>query len=131
MGIAAVVVYIIFLEMSQEVAYAQLAVTYTLMFSGMMLVVLLRPPVRGPTLVGVGGGERGGDWRPMALILVLLAVVFIVAPIPLADQFFGLKPLQQPVDYAIVGLAVLAWTLGASFLWRVAPVDRLWQRFRG
>ena len=65
------------------------------------------------------------------LLGMLLAVVFIVAPVPLADQFFGLKPLQQPVDYAIVGLAVLAWTLGTSFLWRVAPVERLWRRFRG
>jgi hypothetical protein len=131
MGAAAVVVNVIFLEMSGEVAYAQLAVTYTLMFSGMMLVILLRPPMRGPTLVGMGGDERSGDWRPAALILVLLAVVFIVAPIPLADQFFGVKPLQHPVDYAVVGLAVLAWALGASFLSRVAPVERLWQRFRG
>ncbi len=127
MGAAAMVVYVIFLEMSQKVAYAQLAITYTLMFSGMTLAVLLRTPVR----LQAGGGERGGDWRPMTLILVLLAVVLIVAPIPLADQFFGLKPLERFLDYAIVSLAVLAWALGTSFLWRVAPVERLWRRFHG
>ena len=130
MSLAAVLVYIIFLEMSGRVAYAQLAVTYTLVISGLLLVVFLRPPVRGPTLVGVGGDERSGDWRPTAMVLVLLALVFVVAPIPLADQLLGLKPLRQPLDYAIVGLAVLAWAFAASFFWRVTPLERLWRWMR-
>ena len=128
MSVAAVVVYIIFLEMSGEVAYAQLAVTYTLVISGLVLVVLLRPPVRGPTLVGVGSDERSGDWRPTAMVMVLLILVFVIASIPLADSLFGLKPLQQPTDYLVVGLAVLAWALTASLIWRVPA---LWTRWRG
>jgi cation-transporting P-type ATPase E len=126
-SVAAVVVYIIFLEMSGEVAYAQLAVTYTLVISGLVLVVLLRPPVRGLTLVGMGD-ERSGDWRPTVMVMVLLILVFVVASIPLADSFFGLKPLQQPTDYLVVGLAVLAWALTASLIWRVSA---LWTRWRG
>jgi hypothetical protein len=118
-------VYLIFLEMSGEVVYAQLAVTYTLVISGLVLVILLRPPVR----TRVGGDERSGDWRPTAVALVLLALVFVIAPIPLADELVGIKPLQQPLDYAIVGLAVLAWAFAASFLWRVKPVERLWRHF--
>jgi hypothetical protein len=128
MGAAAVVVYIIFLEMSGEVAYAQLAVTYTLVISGLVLVVLLRPPVRGLALVGMGGDQRSGDWRPTVMVMVLLILVFVVASIPLADSLFGLKPLQQPADYLVVGLAVLAWALTASLIWRVSA---LWTRWRG
>ena len=127
MGAAAVVVYIIFLEISGEVAYAQLTVTYTLVISGLVLVVLLRPPVRGLTLVGMGD-ERSGDWRPTVMVMVLLILVFVVASIPLADNLFGLKPLQQPTDYLVVGLAVLAWASTAVFLWWVRPLERLWLR---
>jgi magnesium-transporting ATPase (P-type) len=127
MSAAAAVVYRIFLTMSGEVAYAQLATTYTLVISGLVLVVLLRPPVRPK----VGGDVRSGDWRPTAMVLVLLALIFVVASIPLADDLFGLKPLQQTTDYLVVGLAVLAWAFAASFFWRVMPLERLWQRFRG
>ena len=31
----------------------------------------------------------------MAMVLVLLLLLFVVAPILLADEIFGLKPLQQ------------------------------------
>ena len=124
---AAVVVYLIFLQMWGEVAYAQLAVTYTLVISGLVLVILLRPPVR----LGVGWDERSGDWRPTAVVLVLLVLLFAISPIPLADELLGLKPLRQPVDYAIVGIAVAAWALIASFFWRVRPLEQLWRRFRG
>jgi hypothetical protein len=130
MSAAAVIVYRIFLQMSGEAAYAQLAITYMLTSSGLALVILLRPPMRGLTLLGTSGDERSGDWRPTALVLVLLALVFVVASISLADQLFGLRPLQQPLDYVIILLAVPAWILAAGFLWSVAPLERLWQRFR-
>ena len=125
-SVAAVLVYLIFLEMSGEVAYAQLAVTYTLVIAGLVLVILPRPPIRPRT----GGDERSGDWRPTAVVLVLLVLVFVIAPIPLADELVGLRPLRQPLDYAIVGLAVLAWALVVSIFWRVRPLDRLWRRPR-
>ena len=127
---AAAVVYRIFLERSVGTGYAQLATTYLLVISGLVLVILLRPPARGLGLVGMGRDERSGDWRPAAMILVLLVLLFVIAPIPLADEVFGLKPLRQPADYAIVGLAVLAWVLAASLLWRVAPLGRLLARIR-
>jgi hypothetical protein len=64
-----------------------------------------------------------------ALVVVLLVLVLVVASIPLGDQLFGLKPLQQAADYLVVGVAVLAWAFAASFLWRVAPLERLLRRF--
>ena len=98
-------------------AYAQLTVTYTLTISGLVLVILLRPPLRGLLLVGMGNSERSGDWRPTAMVLVLMALVIVAAWIPLADDLVGLRPLQQARDYAVVGLAVLAWASAAVLLW--------------
>ncbi len=126
MSAAAVIVYRIFYARTIGTAYAQLATTYMMLFSGLLLVVLLRPPVRGLTLAGTGRDERSGDWRPAALVVVLLILVLIVASIPLADQLFGLKPLRQLTHYAIVVIAVLAWAFAASLLWRVAPLKRFW-----
>jgi magnesium-transporting ATPase (P-type) len=152
MGIAGVVVYRIFLARSGDVAYAQLALTYLLVISGLMLVVLLRPPVRlpmpiSPTSVaptpvgrtpvgrtpvgpGQGGDQRSGDWRPAALCLVLLILVFVAASIPLADQLFALTQLRQPIDYLMVGVAVLAWAFTTVLVWRIAPLQRLWSLLR-
>jgi magnesium-transporting ATPase (P-type) len=123
---ATVIVYRIFLDKIGGFAYAQLAVTYMLVFSGLALVILLRPPVRPK----VGGSERSGDWRPTALVLVLFVLVFIVAAIPLADQLLGLKPLRQLTHYFVIFLAVAAWVLAALFLWRVEPLGQILRRFR-
>jgi low temperature requirement protein LtrA len=65
------------------------------------------------------------------MVLVLLILVFVVAPIPLADVFFGLKPLQHTADYLLIGLAVLAWASATIFLWWVRPLERLWGRVHG
>ena len=126
---ATALVHRFFVLTTADVAYAQLAVTYTLTISGLVLVILLRPPFRGLTLVSMGQGERSGDWRPTAMVLVLMVLVFVAAQIPLADDLVGLKPLQRAGDYAVVGLAVLAWASAAVFLWRVRPLERVVRRF--
>jgi magnesium-transporting ATPase (P-type) len=122
---AGVFIYRFFLDRTGDVAYAQLALTYLLTISGLVLVILLRPPVRGlaPTLMR--SGERSGDWRPTALVLVLLILVFVAAWFPLAEDLVGLKPLASARDYSAVALAVLAWASAAIFLWIVSPLERL------
>ena len=91
-----------------------------LVLSGLVLVILLRPPVR-PRL---GGDHRSGDWRPTVMVLVLLVLLFVVASIPLAKDLFGLTPLEKPQDYLVIGLAVGAWVSVASLLWWIAPLER-------
>jgi magnesium-transporting ATPase (P-type) len=125
-GAAGVVVYWLFLQRTGEEAYAQLALTHMLVVSGLVLVILIRPPVRGltdPRSVGVGGDRRSGDWRPAALALVLLVLVFVAAWIPLVEELFGLTHLRQPVDYLIVSLAVLAWASATGFIWRLMALS--------
>ncbi|MFC2031415.1 hypothetical protein ACFLWA_11910 [Chloroflexota bacterium] len=118
---AAFIVYRLFWEMTRDAAYTQLVMTYLLAFSGLVLVILLRPPIRPRE----GDDQRSGDWRPTVMVLVLLVLLFVVAAIPLANQLFGLQPLRQLQDYLIIGLAVVAWATVASLLWRIAPVERL------
>jgi cation-transporting ATPase E len=120
LGATGMVVYWFFLDRTGEVAYAQLALTYTLVLSGLVLVVFVRPP--WPSRVG--GVAQGGDWRPTALVLVLLALFFLAASIPLAEQFFQLTQLRQPTDYLFVGLAVLAWALLLRFILLLVPQTR-------
>lgn len=120
LGTTGMVVHWFFLDRTGELAYAQLALTYTLVISGLVLVIFVRPP--WPSRVG--GIVQRGDWRPTALVLVLLALFFVAASLPLAEQFFGLTQLRQPIDYLFVGLAVLAWALLLRFVWLLVSQAR-------
>jgi magnesium-transporting ATPase (P-type) len=123
MGAAAMVVYQIFLDRTGEVAYAQIALTYTLVLSGLVLVIFIRPPWRPP----LGSDVQGGDWRPTILVVALIAVFLLVAQIPFAQEYLLLEPLWHPADYVVVGIAVLAWASLLSFV-RLAGTlgGRLW-----
>ncbi len=127
---AATVVYLFFLSQTGEETYAQLALTWMLVISGLAVVVLVRPPFQSRIQADRDSQDRSGDWRPAVWVLVLLALVFLVAQIPLADQLFGLTPLRQPLDYLVVVLAVLAWALTANLIWWIAPLRRLEQAAR-
>jgi magnesium-transporting ATPase (P-type) len=118
---AGVAIYLYFLGGAGKVEYAQLALTYMLTVSGLVLVVLLRPPGKRPIATGEGDAQRAGDPRLAAMVILLLLLVFVVASIPLADQVFGLKPLEQLSDYGVIALAVAAWAIVASLVWRLLP----------
>ena len=49
----------------------------------LVLVILLRPAFRSLALGGMDQGERSGNWRPTAMVLGLLVLVFVAAQIPL------------------------------------------------
>jgi hypothetical protein len=91
-NIAGVLACRFFLDRTGDVAYDQLVLTYPLTISDLVLVIPLRPPARGFTPAGLGSGEQRGDWRPTAMVLVLLSLLFAAALIPLAEEIFGLKP---------------------------------------
>jgi hypothetical protein len=123
--IASVFVFREFLGRRNNVEYAQLALTHMLIFSGLALVILAQPPFR----LGGGKGLRRGDLRPTFLVLVILVLFFAAASIPIADQWFGIRHLRHPEDYAAIGLAVLAWVVVVLLVWGVmALVRRLRER---
>jgi hypothetical protein len=121
---AALVVYLYFLDRTGEVAYAQLAVTYTSVSAGLLLVVFIKSPWGSMTVDGTD--QR--DWRPAALVLGLLVIFLLLPAIPLARQFLGLDWLRQLSDYLAVGLVLLCWALVLGLIWwiiRLASQGRM------
>jgi magnesium-transporting ATPase (P-type) len=121
MSVAALAVWGIFYDRTGEVAYAQLALTHLLVFSGLIVVLLIRPP--RPS-AGAGNG-RGDDSRMTALLLVLLILFLLATLLPPGYHFFLVKHLRQWEDYLIVGLAVLTWVSITKAIWWLVPLRRL------
>ncbi len=117
-GAAGLVVYSIFLQRSGDIAYAQLALTYTLVGIGLLLVLFVRPPSR----LWVGGTLLSGDRRFTVAVAVLLVLFLVASGIPLAHQFLGLARLQQPLDYLVIGIAIVGWAILLRTIWWVIPL---------
>jgi len=127
LSMAALLVYLYFLERTGRVADAQLAVTYTLIYAGLLLAVFVKPP----RLSWTTGQRRSRastqdevltrEWRMTGLALLLGIVAFFLPAIPLAQRHLRLDWLQQPADYGIVGLVVLVWALILNLIWVLIP----------
>lgn len=104
LSIAAFAVYWHFFESTGRVAYAQQAVAYLLIYSGLIVgLMTLRT-------------------RRMAILVVVLAAVTTLLPlVPLARWQFRLDWLAQPWDYVILVLAVAGWLVLVTLLWRLLP----------
>jgi len=112
---AGLFVYTYFLRQSNSIAYAQLALTHTLVISGLVLLVLARPPKRP----GLDHTISIDQWRPVILAVALFVTYLIVASFPIAFRWFRLAHLHQAGDYVVVGLAVLTWTVTVQIIWRL------------
>ena len=115
----ALVVYVIFLDRTGEIAYAQLALTYTLVVCGLLLVIFIRPPI-APRIGG--GAVQGGDWRPTAMVVFLLVAFLLLAPLPITYELFEIDGLREPSHYLVIGVAALAWAITLRFVWWVYPL---------
>jgi hypothetical protein len=69
-----------------------------------------------------GGSSKPGGRRFTVVVVVLLVAFLLVSLIPLAYELFEIQPLQQPRDYAIVGIVVLGWAATLRFTWWAIPV---------
>jgi cation-transporting ATPase E len=117
---AALIVYLYILNDRGDVPYAQLAVTWTLVITGSLLVVLIKPP--WPTRVG--GVARAGDPKPAALSLVLLVLFVLVTALPVTERFLKTTWLHRPEDYLLVVAVSFGWLLTLSLIWRAIPLVR-------
>ena len=119
MAVAAMIVYIYFLTIYEDVAYAQIAVTYTLVATGLLLVLFINPPESGlfsrsglvsdPRLIGV-------------VILGGLGFTLAIA-IPFLRELLDLDWLQSARDYLVVAFIVGWWAFTLQFIWRVRPLS--------
>jgi magnesium-transporting ATPase (P-type) len=117
---AALIVYMLFLDRTGQVAYAQLGLTYTLVACGLGLVIYVKPPWPATW----SGSARQGAWWPVLLAIALMALFVGVSAIPLAQELLYVGLLRAPTDYAIVAVAFLAWAVTLRFVLFVVPVDR-------
>jgi magnesium-transporting ATPase (P-type) len=127
MSLAALTVYLYFLDQTGTVAYAQLALTYTLIYAGLLLALFTKPPwpSRAAAQGHSGRQEKSSthrrEWRMMGLVLFLGVAAFFLPWIPAAQEYLGLDWLQEPTHYAFVGLVVLGWATVLNLVWWILP----------
>ena len=101
LSVAAFGVYLALVSRTDDVRVAQFGVTYTLLYAGLTLSVLIQPRLR------------------TALLAISLALLGALAPvIPLARWQVRLDLRPEPTDYLIVLLAVAAWTVAVHLVRR-------------
>ena len=122
-------VYIHFLKANDTLAYAQLALTHMLVFSGLALVILVRLPTRQQTSEGGNkpdmikaknpiGRMQELDWRMTFIVLILLVLYLGFTTLPIASRFFSLTHLQSINDYLYVWGFVLLWITAVTIFWQ-------------
>ncbi len=127
LSVTALLVYLYFLDQSGRVAYAQLAVTYTLIYAGLLLSVFIKPPrlswITGQkrSRTGQRDGTLAREWRMAGLVLFLGIAAFFLPAIPAVQRHLRLDWLQQPADYGVVALAVVGWSLVLGLVWWLIP----------
>jgi hypothetical protein len=82
--------------------------------------------VAPPIQFFVAGKNLSEDKRPALLAIGLLLIFIVVVAVKLLRDFFELV-LLRPVDYLVLGLAVVLWALVLRFVWRA----HLFERFLG
>jgi cation-transporting P-type ATPase E len=99
--------------------YAQTALTAFLVFCGLFLVILVRPPTRWWT----GGEELSGDWKPTLLALGLMLAFLVISVTPSLRTLASLSPLEPRYLPLIVG-ALIGWLILVRLFWRWRLIER-------
>ena len=105
----------------QEVSVlaAQSALTTFLIYSGLLLIVFVEPPIQW----FAGGDEFSGDWRPTILAFGSLIAFWIILSIEPLRSFFELLRLPPPLHLAIICITLI-WMLVLRIIWRKNLLNR-------
>jgi len=97
-----------FLRLYGDKAYAQIALVHALIVMGLLLAVLLRPPlVLQKRLIPI----KLQYFLPTMVALASGATFLLLTFIPLAQKYLYVTPLRSMADYMLVGGASLAWSV--------------------
>jgi cation-transporting ATPase E len=121
MSAAGLIAYLYFLEMTHQIEYAQLALTWTLVLAGLVLVLFVKPPLH----IYWRFSLRRGDLRPTILVVILLALFFLVTSIPLAQDLLHVTWLHSATHYLYIGVLVLGWAFTLRLVWLALPLVRM------
>jgi cation-transporting ATPase E len=119
-GLVGLAIYLLYLQATGDMFYAQTMLTYTAIICGILLIVFTEPPTKW----WVGGDVLSGDHRPTILAIGMLLLFGLFLAVPALREFYGLVLLRQPADYAAIAVAVVIWVLLLRFTWRARLVDR-------
>jgi cation-transporting ATPase E len=92
---------------------AQTALTTFLVYSGLLLVLFVEPPIRW----FVGGDVYSGDWRPTAVAAALLLGFFVVLLFDPLRSFAELLPLPIAL-HGLIAVVTVIWMLILRAAWR-------------
>lgn len=84
-----------------------------LMFCGLLLILLIKPPTRFWT----GGAPLSGDWRYLFLTIAMLGLFIVLLVVPELRSLFDLTPLRA-IDYLVLALLAFVWALLVRTAWR-------------
>jgi cation-transporting ATPase E len=111
---------------SDDRDYTHLAVTYVLVFTGLLVVLFLRPPFR----LLAGGAPVSQDRRIFLMVVVLTVLFFITvalsAAIPFLQDLLMLDWLKPITDLLIVATNVIVWAVLLLLTWRVWRTPGIW-----
>ena len=111
----AVFIYDTFLGEYGVIDYAQLAVTYTLVGIGLMLALMIKPPLK---LIR-GSLKVNSDQRFTFLIFAGYMIFILLVSIPLAQELLKIGPLQSSSDYLLITVTIIVWGLALTLIWKI------------
>jgi hypothetical protein len=119
-SIAGFSIYFYFLVSTNDLNYAQLAMTHILVFCGALTILFIEPPL--PFFAG-GDIYRGNKW-PAVVVIVLVVIFLILTPTWLGKELFDLQPLRKFGDYLIILATAVAFGLILKSIWQINVFDR-------
>jgi magnesium-transporting ATPase (P-type) len=124
-AIAGIVTFFSFDEGILDNDYTHLTVTYTLVFTGLLVVLFIRPPFR----LLAGGAPLSQDQRIFRMVLVLTVLFFITvalsSAIPFLNDLLLLEWLNPFTDYLIIATIVVVWAAVLLLSWRLWRIPGL------
>jgi magnesium-transporting ATPase (P-type) len=127
-SLAGIFAFFFFRSTYDDTDYTHLVVTYLLVFTGLMVVLFLRPPFR----ILAGGAPLSKD-RRIFLMVVVLAVLFLITvaitvAIPFLQDTLMLDWLDSAQDYLIIGVIIVIWATSLLVIWRIWRLEGIWDQ---
>lgn len=108
-----------FLARDHDQPYAQIALVHALVAMGLLLTILLRPPLNLRRSVMPITFQY---FLPTLVALISGAVFLTTTFIPLAQKLLYVTPLKSARDYMLVGSASLTWAVAFGAYWFIVTV---------
>ena len=105
--------------------YAQLAVTYALLFAGWLRLLFLQPPSK----LWVSGAPLRGDQRVFGMIFFTVVVFVLFFSIPIFRELLDMTWLPYLSDYLLVTICTLTWAIVVSAIWRSGLIEPIANQF--